>query len=138
MAFLKGNLFRNLSAHWCHRICVFFLCRGFGQKVISYLRHLNRCVSVLTGLCSGSQGPSVAILIRPQMPCLHSDIKGAYGGTFVSEGMQFQIGLLTVIQCQNLNRVMTFLPQKTARAMTPLLPDKCRALYKTQRRKKNM
>lgn len=109
----KGKIFSNLPTHWWTGICV-LQCPGLGQKVISYLGHMNWCVPGCVGHYSRF-GPSVTLLIGPQMPRLESNLKGACVWSSEIEGLQSKVGPPAAIHCQNCNHVAVLYVKRLAR-----------------------
>ncbi|KAK2090156.1 hypothetical protein P7K49_031412 [Saguinus oedipus] len=71
------------------------------------------------------------MLIGHQMPCLESNRKRACGWSFVREGLQFEVGLPIIIQCENYDHTNTLYLKRLAQPEgvnpppPPLPPDCC-------------
>ena len=59
---------------------------GLTRQVISYLRHINGHVRAPPGL-----GPPMAMLIKPEMPCLQSHLQGAVVGHLKDRGCRLKL-----------------------------------------------
>lgn len=59
---------------------------GLTRQVISYLRHMNVRVRAPPGL-----GPSMAMLIKPEEPCLQSHLQGAVVGHLKDRGCRLKL-----------------------------------------------
>ena len=64
---------------------------GLGQQVISYLRQECACARwcCLPPPLTPELGPSVAVPMRPQMPCRQSHLQGAVAGHLTDRGCCF-------------------------------------------------
>lgn len=81
----EGNIFRKLTTHWWNRICFSARCPRI-HPAGNFLLKTHVHVRAPPGL-----GPSMAMLIKPEEPCLQSHLQAAVAGHLKDRGCRLKL-----------------------------------------------